>query len=110
MSANLLEQAKEISVLRAIGNSRRFIIMIYIMEAFVLVLSSSFIGLIVGWCIGYSMALQQTLFTQLPLQFVFPWPLLIAIIFTSVLTAIMSTWLPAYRMLKREIAQLMRIN
>jgi len=27
------------------------------MEAFVLVLSSSFIGLIVGWCIGYSMAL-----------------------------------------------------
>lgn len=57
MTANMLEQAKEISVLRAIGNTKATIIRLYIYEAFVLVLSSSSIGLVVGYCIGFSMAL-----------------------------------------------------
>jgi ABC-type antimicrobial peptide transport system permease subunit len=63
MSANLMEQVKEISVLRAIGNSRSALTLLYIYESFVLVLSSSLIGLFVGYCIGFTMALQQTLIT-----------------------------------------------
>jgi ABC-type antimicrobial peptide transport system permease subunit len=58
MSANLMEQVKEISVLRAIGNSKFTITKVYIYEAFVLVFSSSMIGLLVGYAIGYTMALQ----------------------------------------------------
>lgn len=57
MSANMLEQVKEISVLRAIGNTKLNITLIYVLESFVLVLSSSIIGLIVGFVIGQSMAL-----------------------------------------------------
>jgi ABC-type antimicrobial peptide transport system permease subunit len=58
-----MEQVKEISVLRAIGNSKFTIVRLYVYEAFVLVLSSSVIGLFVGFAIGYTMALQQTLIT-----------------------------------------------
>lgn len=43
---------KEISILRAIGNTKLSISIVYVMEAFVLVMSSSFIGLIVGFIIG----------------------------------------------------------
>ena len=63
MSANLMEQVKEISVLRAIGNTKTMITLLFMYEAFVLVLSSSMIGMIVGFAIGYTMALQQTLIT-----------------------------------------------
>jgi ABC-type antimicrobial peptide transport system permease subunit len=55
MSANLIEQAKEIGVLRAIGFRKIRIIMLYIYEAFVLVVASSIMGLIVGVTIGWSM-------------------------------------------------------
>jgi ABC-type antimicrobial peptide transport system permease subunit len=55
MSANLLEQAKEIGVLRAIGFRKVRIVMLYIYEAFILVLASSLMGILVGVGVGWSM-------------------------------------------------------
>ncbi|CAD8101464.1 unnamed protein product [Paramecium primaurelia] len=109
MTANMLEQVKEISVLRAIGNTKMSITIVYIMEAFTLVFSSSFIGLMVGFIIGQSMALQQTLFTQLPLIFVFPWQMLIIIIIIAMIAAIISVVTPSLQILSKEIAQIMRM-
>ncbi len=72
MSANLYEQAKELGVLRAIGFTKSRIIMLYVYEAFILVLSSSFMGIIIGTLVGWTMMIQQTLFTKIPLVFSFP--------------------------------------
>ena len=58
MSANLLEQGKEIGVLRAIGFTKNRIIVLYIYEAFILVMSSSFLGILVGFIVGCTMVLQ----------------------------------------------------
>lgn len=58
MSANLLEQAKEIGILRAIGFRKTRIIMLYVYEAFILVLASSLMGILVGVGVAWSMTVQ----------------------------------------------------
>jgi ABC-type antimicrobial peptide transport system permease subunit len=57
MSANLLEQRKEIAVLRAIGMTKCRIRMLYFYEAIILVFSSSVLGIMIGLIVGYTMAL-----------------------------------------------------
>jgi ABC-type antimicrobial peptide transport system permease subunit len=55
MSANIYEQSKEIGILRAMGLPRRRLYLLYINEAFILVLSSSLLGIIIGTMVGFSM-------------------------------------------------------
>lgn len=62
MSSNLYEQAKEIGVLRAIGLTKGRITMLYVYEAFVLVLASSILGIFIGVAIGWSMTVQFQMF------------------------------------------------
>lgn len=57
MSANIYEQTKEIGIARAIGFTKHKIILMYGYEAFVLVASSSVMGILIGLCIGYSMTM-----------------------------------------------------
>jgi ABC-type antimicrobial peptide transport system permease subunit len=60
MSANLMEQAKEIGILRAIGFRKLRISMLYVYEAFILVLASSIMGILVGVGVASSMTVQFT--------------------------------------------------
>ena len=73
MTANLYEQTKEIGIMRAMGITKRRIISLYIYEAFVLVMASSLLGILIGTMVGFTMTLQQILFTDIPLFFFFPW-------------------------------------
>jgi len=57
MSANLYEQSKEIGVMRAMGLSKKRVYLLYIYEAFILVLSSSLLGMMIGTTVGFSMTL-----------------------------------------------------
>jgi hypothetical protein len=54
-------------------------------EAFVLVFSSSFMGLIIGTLLGFIMTLQNALFTDLPIRFIFPYLNFIVILIASIL-------------------------
>jgi ABC-type antimicrobial peptide transport system permease subunit len=58
MSANIFEQTKEIGVLRAMGVRTFRIKMLYFYEALVLVLASSFLGVVIGMTVGYLFTLQ----------------------------------------------------
>ena len=73
MSANLLDQTKEIGILRAMGFTKRRITMLYLYEAFVLVLASSLLGVMIGVIVAFTMTLQRVVFTGIPIFFVFPW-------------------------------------
>lgn len=73
MSANLYEQSKEIGIMRATGFTKNRVYLLYIYEAFILVLSSSLLGILIGTIVGFTMTLQQILFTEIPLVFYFPW-------------------------------------
>ena len=63
MTANLYEQAKEIAILRAMGFTRARIVLLYFYEAFILVLASAISGMCIGILVGWTMTLQQVLFT-----------------------------------------------
>ena len=58
MSANLLDQTKEIGVLRAMGFTKKRIKLLYFYEAFVLVMASSLLGVMIGTIVGFTMVLQ----------------------------------------------------
>ena len=72
MSANLFEQKKEIAILRAIGWKSSRISFLYFYEAFVLILASSILGVIIGILLGYMFFLQQSLIMSKDLPFYFP--------------------------------------
>ena len=72
MSANLLEQTKEIGVLRAIGVKKIRIMALYFYEAMVLVLASSVTGVMIGMFVGYTMTLQEGLILGKDLSVFFP--------------------------------------
>ena len=57
MSANLYESSKEIAILRATGLTCTAIEKIYIYEAFVLVMSSCALGILIGTVVGFTMTL-----------------------------------------------------
>lgn len=105
---SIFDQTKEISILRAIGISKFAMYRIYIYEAVVIVLGSSLFGVIIGSAVGYSMILQQTLFTELPLPLVFPWQILELISLLSLILAVFASYAPTRFLLRMPIVALMR--
>jgi ABC-type antimicrobial peptide transport system permease subunit len=73
MSANLYEQTKEIGILRSMGVTKVRITLLYFYEALILVFSSSFLGIIIGVFVGWTMKLQMDLFLNQSSEFFFPW-------------------------------------
>ena len=57
MSANLMDQTKEIGVLRAMGFTKTRIKVLYFYEAFILVVVSCSLGVMIGTIVGFTMVL-----------------------------------------------------
>jgi len=108
MSANLLDQTKEIGILRAMGFTKRRIKLLYFYEAFILVMASCLLGVMIGTIVGFTMVLQQVVFTQIPLFFYFPWSQFIIIMVMSLVCAFASTWGPTSQLIKNDIADIFR--
>jgi ABC-type antimicrobial peptide transport system permease subunit len=109
MFTNVFEQTKEIGVLRAIGISKGWMYRIYIYEAFVLVLSSSLLGVLIGTVVAFTMTLQQSLFTQLPVPFDFPYTILLVVFGCSILFSVLAAFSPIRSVLNQRIVQIFRI-
>ena len=110
ITINILEQTKEISILRALGITCNCVIMIYIFECFILIFSSSIIGLIIGTFISWTMILQRIIFTNLPLSFTFPTFHFIIIFIISTFGAILTTFFPARKIIKMQISEIYRFK
>jgi ABC-type antimicrobial peptide transport system permease subunit len=108
MTINIFEQKKEIAILRSLGTKKRHVIFIYIAESFILILSSSIIGSIIGGIISYTMALQWAIFTNVNVAFNIPTGGIILIICFSIFGGILSTYFPAKNMLNNSISQLIK--
>merc|ERR1711981_1221525 len=87
MSANLLDQTKEIGILRAMGFTKARIKLLYFYEAFILVMASCLLGVMIGTIVGFTMVLQQVVFTSIPVFFYFPWTQFLLIMAMSQLCA-----------------------
>ena len=108
MTINIFEQTKEIAIMRSLGMKRRHVIFVYIAEAFILILTASIIGTVVGSIIAFTMALQFGVFTSINVAFTLPIGSIIVIIIISILGGIFSTYIPARNMLNKSIAQLIK--
>lgn len=108
MSANLLDQTKEIGILRSIGFSSRRVKLLYFYEAFILVMASCILGVMIGCIVGQTFILQQAVFTGLPIVFYFPWPQFAIIMIASVFCAAAATYGPATSLLKHDVAEIFR--
>jgi len=106
MTANVLEQVKELAVLRSIGMTKGRAAILYMYEAFVLVLTSGIIGTIIGTLVGFTLCLQRSLYTDLPVTFTMPWIHLVVIVAGSLLCAAISSISPAILILTHSIALL----
>lgn len=110
MGANLLDQTKEIGILRAMGFTRARIKLLYFYEAFILVMASCLLGVMIGTIVGFTMVLQQVVFTSIPLFFYFPWTQFLIIMAMSLLCAFVSTWGPTHQLVKNDIANIFRMG
>lgn len=108
MFTNVHEQTKEIGILRAIGISKPAMYRIYMYEAFVLVFSSSLLGLLIGCVVGYTVLLQRILFTQLPIPFVFPTQLLVVVFLCSIVFAVMAAFGPIRSVISKPVVNTLR--
>jgi len=109
MYTNIYEQTKEIGVLRAIGVHKFWMYRIYLYEAFILVLSSSLLGILIGFIVSYTMTIQRVLFTQLPIPFTFPYILLAIVVACSALFALLASFFPTKSVVKLPVVQIMRL-
>lgn len=109
MSANIIEQTKEISVLRATGLRKIRISILYVYEAFVLLFAAGIMGILIGTLVAWTMAAQQVMFNDLPVPFIFPWQDTIAVLIGSVICAFLASFAPSRKLVARPIAELMRM-
>lgn len=108
MYTNVYEQAKEIGILRALGIPYGWMQRIYVYEAFTLVLSASIMGMCIGVGVGWTVAIQRVLFTQLPVPFTFPLELFGVICVMAAIFAIISSYGPITHMMNRSIVAILR--
>lgn len=94
--------------MRAMGLTKRRIKLLYFYEAFVLVLASASLGVMIGMIVGYTMVLQQTLFMKIKLAFFFPWTQFLVIMALSLLCAFMSTYGPTTQLTNKSISGIFR--
>jgi hypothetical protein len=109
MFTNIHEQTKEIGILRALGVEKSWMYRIYIYEAFTLVMAASMIGTLIGLLVGYTMTIQQALFTSFPLPFVFPWQILLTVLIGSALFALLASYSPVRNVINRRVVQIFRM-
>ena len=109
LTINIFEQKKEIAIFRALGMIRKSIIFIYIGESFILILSSSIIGSIIGIIISYTMVLHWTVFTGINVTFNFPVGGMIIIFSFSIFGGIISTFFSSKKILNYSIAQIIKL-
>ena len=108
MGGNIIQQTKEIGVLRCIGMTKRQITLLYVYEGFVLVFSSSLFGIFIGLFVGYTMTAQRALLSNIPIPFEFPWSSFYTILGTSVVMGFLSSFGPARMVVRDRISVIMR--
>ena len=89
--------------MRAIGFSKNVITKLYIYEAFILVISSSFSGVLIGTCVGWSISMQRAMFINLPTPFAFPLREFLFVFAVSITCAFFSTYSPSRQLMAKSI-------
>ena len=82
--------------------------MLYVYEAFVLVLASSLFGILIGTTVSWTMTMQEVLFTGLPIPFKFPFQNLYVAFIIAIICAFLSSYTTAKVLQNQEISEILK--
>ena len=105
----MLDQSKEIGIIRSMGFTKLRIKVLYFYEAFVLVAASCLLGVMIGTIVGFTLVLQNVAFSNIPIAFHFPWAQFWMVMGASLVCAFAATWGPTSALVKNEIAAIFRM-
>ena len=94
--------------MRTLGMKKTHVIFVFISEAIILILTSSIIGTVIGSLISYTMGLEWEMWTYTSVEFNLNIEMLIFAILFSIIGGILSTILPARKMLDTSIPELIK--
>jgi len=94
--------------MRSVGFPKSVIIKLFVYEAFILVLSSSFSGVVIGTMVGWGITVQRSMFVGMPTPLTFPKHEFMFILTASIVCAFFSTYGPAKRLLRMSIPDIAR--
>lgn len=95
MSASIIERAKEIGLMKALGAYTWQIVLLFYCEAIISALIGGVLGCVAGW--GLAKFIGTALFGA-PLSFA--WIVIPCVLLLSILIALIGTWFPAHRIAK----------
>eukprot|EP00658_Telonema_sp_P-2_P033097 TRINITY_DN24366_c0_g1_i2.p1 TRINITY_DN24366_c0_g1~~TRINITY_DN24366_c0_g1_i2.p1 ORF type:complete len:484 (-),score=92.92 TRINITY_DN24366_c0_g1_i2:281-1732(-) len=107
-TANIQDNAWELGVLRAIGLTSAQVSRVYIYEAVVLVTASVIGGLVVGLVTAATITYQFTIFVEMPFEYNVPVMYIILIITIAMFTAVLASYYPAQKLLRKQIASIIK--
>ena len=81
---------------------------IYIYEAFMIVTSSSILGVLSGFLTALLVSSQFYMFIELPMEIKFPWLLLVIMLTIAIATTFIAVYLPIKAINKRQIASVLK--
>jgi len=85
--------------MRAIGFTQMIITKLYIYEAFILVIASSYSGIMIGTIVGWSISFLSTMIMDMPLFMLFPNREFLFIVTVSIVCAFLSTYSPSKQLM-----------
>ncbi|ORC89270.1 putative permease-like protein [Trypanosoma theileri] len=106
--ANVQMNVQVVGVLRALGCSHQHVFRIILYEAFSIVLSAFFIGLLAGSFVGVTLGLQLATVMVLPFQFTMPYVLIGLLFVLALLAAVFGSLVPFRAVNKSSIGVLMK--
>ena len=108
MTQNIESAIWEYGVLRSIGLKQDEGRRLYMYEAFAIVVSSSCLGIIVGFLVSLMIASQFYMFIELPVKLFFPYYTLSGMLVMAVITTYISVYKPMKEVNKRRIANVLK--
>ncbi|KAK2952139.1 putative DUF214 family protein [Blattamonas nauphoetae] len=108
MNTNILESTKEIGIMRALGFNKWQLVRLYSEEAFILVITASLMGIVVGMVVGYLLMAQISVLQGLPIPLFVPWQLILIIVGVGLVTSIISALIPTLTVVKMSIVKAMK--
>jgi len=108
MYVNIQEHKKDIAIIRILGITKFQIYRIFIIESFLVIFASCLLGLIIGTATSWSLFLQQTLRSEVPLTFPFPLQLFSYTFGLSIFFSFFASYIPIRNVNSKILAQILK--
>ncbi|MFX1282754.1 MAG: FtsX-like permease family protein [Promethearchaeota archaeon] len=105
---SIIEALHEIGIIKAIGLKEKELILVFISQAIILTLISTFLGGLVGYSLAYLQWLQSAITTEFPIIVVPPDPIIPTIYLIALLLSVFGTYLPVRSLRNKEPSEILR--